>query len=144
MSRSFLKFIAIAFLFCVVSSQTTNQTHTEPNEDENMFQSFLNFIKEFNKTYTCETDMHQRFEIYKINLKKNGLSANEADNKSLNDEDFQKGITKFSDLTDEEFHEFLLTPQNTTNLINATRLFDPDTDLPAAPVVQAEADFLQN
>jgi hypothetical protein len=144
MSRSFLKLLVIAFLFCVVFSQTTNQADTKPNEDDNMFKSFLNFIKEFNKTYTCESDMHQRFEIYKNNLKKNGLSANETENKSLNDDDFQKGITKFSDLTDKEFQAFLLAPQNTTSLINATRLFDPDTDLPAAPVVQAEADFLQN
>ena len=144
MSKLFLKLLILTFISYVAFSQTFNPTNKLPTEDEDLFQSFLNFIKDYNKTYTCESDMHQRFEIFKTNLQKNGISAKNTLNESTSDEDFQKGITKFSDLTDKEFKAFLLTPENDTNLINATRLFDPNTDLPAAPVVQTEADFLQN
>ena len=69
--------------------------------DDGMFQEFKKFIKKYNKKYNSINEFLNRFEIFKTNFKKTSKQANGLS--------FKTGITKFSDLTAEEFAKKYLT-----------------------------------
>ena len=69
--------------------------------DDDMFQEFIKFMKKYKKKYNSINEFLNRFEIFKTNFKKTSKEANGLS--------FQTGITKFSDLTPEEFEKKYLT-----------------------------------
>ena len=79
--------------------------------DDAMFQEFKKFTKKYNKKYNSINEFLNRFEIFKTNYIKTSKEAN--------GRSFQTGITKFSDLTPEEFAKKYLTlninPLSTSN-----------------------------
>ena len=62
--------------------------------DEIIYQQFQKFIKKFNKKYESINEYLNRYEIFKKNIM-NSISNGE--------KSYKTGITKFSDLTKEEF-----------------------------------------
>ena len=64
------------------------------DNDQLMFENFQKFITKYNKKYNSINEFLSRFEIFKKNVKE-ALSQNH--------ETFKVGITKFSDLTQQEF-----------------------------------------
>ena len=75
----------IVFLFALVASNV--------DVDTIMFQQFQKFIKKYNKKYASINEYLARFEVFKRNV-----MAAFTENTS-----YQTGITKFSDLTQQEF-----------------------------------------
>ena len=64
------------------------------DNDQLMFENFQKFITKYNKKYKSINEFLSRFEIFKRNVK---------DVLSQNYETFKVGITKFSDMTQQEF-----------------------------------------
>jgi len=85
---AFLAIVAIAFAV---------QPHTEAR------QQFLAFQKEYNKVYKTNAEFEHRFGVFQENLKK-------AAELQLKNPLAEFGVTKFSDLTHEEFSNFYLMP----------------------------------
>ncbi|XP_059813682.1 cathepsin F-like [Hypanus sabinus] len=79
----------------------------DDEEDEEMFQmrsDFEEFKVAYNKSYTGEEEENRRFQIFVENMKKAQIF--EEDDKGT----AEHGVTKFSDMTDEEFNQFYLNP----------------------------------
>ena len=68
------------------------------DKDQEMFQKFQRFIKKYNKKYNSMNEFLARFEVFKRNTM-NALYENEP---------YIKGITQFSDLTQQEFKKMYL------------------------------------
>lgn len=64
--------------------------------DEVMFEQFKKFIKKYNKKYNSVNEFLERFEVFQKNVRETLKETNDIPS-------FQTGITKFSDLTKEEF-----------------------------------------
>ena len=62
--------------------------------DSLIFQQFQKFIKKYNKKYASVNEYLARFEVFKSNVMTSLKESNES---------YQTGITKFSDLTHQEF-----------------------------------------
>jgi C1A family cysteine protease len=73
-----------------------------------VFKRFIEFTHKFNKVYSSMEEFTRKFEIFKNNLIE-VLAADEFSGEHT------KGITKFSDLTKEEFHAQYLTLKVTPN-----------------------------
>ena len=79
------------------------------NVDQEMFQKFQRFIKKYNKKYNSVNEFLAKFAAFKRNTME-ALYGNGP---------YKKGITKFSDLTQQEFKEMYLNfDQNTFALSN--------------------------
>ena len=78
------KFLLV-FLFALVSSNL--------DVDTILFQQFQRFVKKYHKKYSSVNEFLARFEVFK----RNTMAAFESN------ESYQTGITKFSDLTFQEF-----------------------------------------
>jgi len=68
------------------------------DKEQEMFQKFQRFIKKYNKKYNSMNEFLSRFEVFKRNTM-NALYENEP---------YIKGITQFSDLTQQEFAKMYL------------------------------------
>ena len=68
------------------------------DKDQEIFQKFQKFIKKYNKKYNSMNEFLARFEVFKRNTM-NALYENEP---------YIKGITQFSDLTQQEFKKMYL------------------------------------
>ncbi|XP_075986132.1 uncharacterized protein LOC142983150 [Anticarsia gemmatalis] len=66
---------------------------------DNADRLFEHFIETYKKTYASEQEKAERFEIFKSNLLESNHLNEASDNAVF-------GITKFSDLTKEEFAKF--------------------------------------
>ena len=80
----------IVFVFALVASNV--------DVDTIMFQQFQKFIKKYHKRYASINEYLARFEVFK----RNTMAAFESN------ESYQTGITKFSDLTYQEFAKIYL------------------------------------
>lgn len=80
------KFIIALGLIALVASLTPQE-----KEDQKAFKKFQKFIKKYNKHYSSIQEYMARFQIFRqsLNQKSNGL--------------YKKGVTQFSDLTENEF-----------------------------------------
>ena len=67
--------------------------------DSLIFQQFQRFIKKYNKKYESVNEYLARFEVFKTNVMTSLKESNES---------YQTGITKFSDLTHQEFAKIYL------------------------------------
>ena len=85
------KFLIILIITLVSSSLKDSDTI--------LFQQFQKFIKKYNKKYNSMTEFLTKFEIFKQNVK-----SSFKENVSYN-----TGITKFSDLTQQEFNKIYST-----------------------------------
>lgn len=124
MSISRFKILLVVILCSVTLSQITDDTQ--------MFEIFMNFTKEYNKTYSNETEKMARYQIFKNNL---GLIESFADTNSTTSETEQElinGITQFADLTPKEFQSTYLNSLNFTEINNSSDLFDPSNDVPTS------------
>ena len=83
------KFLLV-FLFALVSSNL--------DVDTILFQQFQRFVKKYHKKYSSVNEFLARFEVFK----RNTMAAFESN------ESYQTGITKFSDLTYQEFAKIYL------------------------------------
>ncbi|KAH9292101.1 hypothetical protein KI387_042711, partial [Taxus chinensis] len=83
---------------------------------------FAHFVKKFNKKYSGEEEHAQRFSIFKSNLRK-VVHHQKLDRGAVH------GITKFSDLTEEEFHRHHLGLR-APSFINSPAPVLPTDDLP--------------
>ena len=88
MNKFILLFSVIALIVC-----------TEVNE-EYIFKKFQQFVKKYNKRYSSVDEYLGRYRIYKYNLM-NSYESNE----KLS---YKTGITKFSDMTQQEFAKIYL------------------------------------
>jgi len=95
---------------------TTSPLYIKPNlnllsrlvqEDNETLTSFVDFAAKFNKMYPSEEEMVNRLNIFKNQVSK-ARELNENSKKLGSTATF--GITKFSDLTFEEFSSFYLMP----------------------------------
>ena len=68
------------------------------DKEQEMFLKFQKFIKKYNKKYNSVNEFLARFEVFK----RNAMSA------FYENEPYSKGITKFSDLTQQEFKKMYL------------------------------------
>lgn len=123
MVKSVIKLLLLALLITLTLSQT--------GDDDRLFKLFLKYIQDFDKTYSSTSEMMERFQIFKDNIGKYNLD--ELENGSTgaeSDDEYIKGITEFSDLTDEEFQNNFLATQNIPNDENFENLdyFNPETD----------------
>jgi len=84
-----------ALLFVVIVGLLASAAFSFDVSDE---QKFRNFIKTFNKKYSTSVEYEKRFEIFRENLKN-------AAEKDAKDQYASWGVTKFSDLTQDEFAE---------------------------------------
>ena len=83
--------VLLVFLFALVAS--------DMNVDTLLFQQFQRFVNKYHKKYNSVKEFLARFEVFK----RNTMAAFEAN------ESYQTGITKFSDLTFQEFAKTYLT-----------------------------------
>jgi len=77
-----------------------------PNEDNSTLDSFVDFAVTYAKTYPTEQEMLYRLKIYKLGV----AAAKKLDDESRKIGGATYGITKFSDLTIEEFRSQYLMP----------------------------------
>jgi len=80
--------------------------------DAHLKNSFLHFQRKYNKVYSTQEEFNSRFEIFKQNMADAALHQ-KANPKA------KFGVTKFSDLSKEEFAKFYLMP-NFKNVVPAT------------------------
>ena len=100
------KFIIAFALIAVVASLAT-----EVKEEKKAFKKFQKFIAKYNKKYNSIQEYMARFNIFKKSLSKkssNGL--------------YKKGITQFSDLTENEFRRTYLNLN--INILNTIKYTD--------------------
>ena len=81
--------IVLLFVFC----------SCEAEFDSIFFHKFQKFIKKYNKKYESVNEYLARYEVFKKNLMKSFMNENKS---------YQTGITKFSDLTKQEFTKIYL------------------------------------
>jgi cathepsin F len=75
--------------------------------DKDLFQQYQKFMQQFSKTYKTFDEMNKRYEIFTSNLNRT----------SSNNTKYKTGVTKFMDLTPEDFKRKYLT-LNRTQLKN--------------------------
>ena len=100
------KFIIALGLIALVASLTPQE-----KEDQKAFKKFLKFTKKYNKHYSSIQEYMARFNIFRQSLKQksNGL--------------YKKGITQFSDLTENEFRrKYLNLNINILNTLQYTEV----------------------
>ena len=100
------KFIIALALLPLVASLTPQE-----KEDQKAFKKFQKFMKKYNKHYSSIQEYMARFNIFRQSLKqkKNGL--------------YKKGITQFSDLTENEFRrKYLNLNINILNTLQYTEV----------------------
>lgn len=100
------KFIIALGLIALVASLTPQE-----KEDQKAFKKFQKFMKKYNKHYSSIQEYMARFNIFRQSLKqkKNGL--------------YKKGITQFSDLTENEFRrKYLNLNINILNTLQYTEV----------------------
>jgi cathepsin F len=86
----------IIFILCVYLVKAELQ---EGEIDRIIFTNFQNFIKTFNKTYSSNEELQARSAVFKDNfmhLESNLKTSNQS---------FSSGITRFFDMTSQEFHK---------------------------------------
>ena len=81
--------IVLFFAFC----------SCEAEFDSIVFHQFQKFIKKYNKKYESVNEYLARYEVFKKNMMKSFMNENKS---------YQTGITKFSDLTKQEFTKIYL------------------------------------
>jgi len=116
------KIFLLAVLFSVTFSQKIDDSH--------MQELFLNFTKEYNKTYATETEKMARFEIFKNNIEFIGSLVDTNSTDADSEQELKNGITQFSDMTPQEFQSNYLSSLNFTQITNSSDFFDPNVDLP--------------
>jgi len=91
---------ALVFLLATlaISAMASSPFLSHPELEEDLFKQFM---KTYNKKYDSETEMSNKFAVFKDNLQ---LIASLQEQNPRN----QYGITKFSDLTPEEFKSIYL------------------------------------
>ena len=87
MKKIFIVLLAIAFISC------------ESDLDSIIFQNFQKFIKKYNKKYTSINEYLARYQVFRMNYLKTTKTKNSS---------YKTGITKFSDLTFQEFSKIYL------------------------------------
>ena len=100
------KLIIALGLIALVASLTPQE-----REDQKAFKKFQKFMKKYNKHYSSIQEYMARFNIFRQSLKqkKNGL--------------YKKGITQFSDLTENEFRrKYLNLNINILNTLQYTEV----------------------
>lgn len=100
------KFIIALGLIALVASLTPQE-----KEDQKAFKKFQKFMKKYNKHYSSIQEYMARFNIFRQSLKQksNGL--------------YKKGITQFSDLTENEFRrKYLNLNINILNTLQYTEV----------------------
>jgi len=88
---------------------------------------FLTFQKKFNRTYVSQDEYEQRFSVFQDNLK---IAAE----LQAQDGSATFGVTKFSDLTREEFAAMYLTARPSKENMPPPKDFSNPKDLPKRPV----------
>jgi len=66
----------------------------ETDQESIIFQNFQKFIKKYHKHYSSMNEFLARYQVFRMNVKDSSLKKNSA---------YKTGITKFSDLTRQEF-----------------------------------------
>lgn len=88
------KFILLFSLVILISC-------LDAEKEEYYFKKFQKFITKYNKRYSSINEFISRYRIYKYNLLKSLETSNE-------EKSYQTGITKFSDMTKQEFSKTYL------------------------------------
>ena len=102
--KAFILALTISLTFSIVT-------------DEIVFRKFQKFIQKYNKKYDSVKEFMERFKIFKNNM--NYLQS-KPKNENLHHE---IGITKFSDLTNEEFRkQYLGLKINKSNFVNLKKV----------------------
>lgn len=92
-----MKIIILILIFSLISYNLAEI----PSEKSEILEIFLEFQKEYNKTYSSTTEFMKKFKIFEENY----FLAEKYDKKS----DYsQHGITFFSDLSVDEFKNYFL------------------------------------
>nr|XP_015194264.1 PREDICTED: cathepsin W [Lepisosteus oculatus] len=78
--------------------------HLEQNESSLLLSVFKDFVTQYNKSYDTAEEAHRRFRIFADNLE----TARKL--QALDQGSAEYGVTKFSDLTEEEFQSLYLNP----------------------------------
>jgi hypothetical protein len=117
-----MKFILVVALF-VLSALATSP-------DVDLRAQFAIFQKKYNKAYTSTQESESRFAIFKSNLKK----AAEIQKREQGTAKY--GVTKFSDLTAEEFRQFYLMPKS----IHANMTYDTSRLVGYIPIPEQPLD----
>lgn len=97
-------------VFILIISLALSQIADNPlYQDKQMYEKYKSFMKTFNKTYSTFDEMQKRFKCFCDNMKKAEMMSSKQ-NKS-----YQMGMTKFMDITPEEFGSKYLN-KNMTNV----------------------------
>jgi C1A family cysteine protease len=91
-----MKYTAL-FAFALIGLVAASQLHATKD-------AFLSFQRKFKKTYASQEEFSQRFQIFQENMKI--AAEHQARNPKA-----RFGVTKFSDLTTEEFSKLYLMPE---------------------------------
>ena len=89
MNKTLIVLFLIAFVAC--------KKHF--NEEEFTFGKFQKFVKKYNKKYSSIEEYLARYQVFKTNLKTAF---------SIESDSYETGVTKFSDLTEQEFRKTYL------------------------------------
>ncbi|XP_072887645.1 cathepsin L-like [Hemitrygon akajei] len=101
----------------------------DDEEDEEMFQmrsDLEEFKVAYNKSYAGEEEENRRFQIFVENMKKAQVMEDEDKGTA------EHGVTKFSDMTDEEFEQFYLNP----SMMNDTSWMQEMAKVPVAEPIE--------
>jgi C1A family cysteine protease len=90
---------------------------------------FAKFCARYGKSYATFHEERERFENFKDNFKR-ALRWNEEDGKPLGEENW--GVTKFSDMTPEEFRNTMLLPNKPKPMYKPSMKLDDDIVLPTS------------
>ena len=71
----------------------------ETDQESLIFQNFQKFIKKYNKHYSSMNEYLSRYQVFKMNFMETSLKSSSS---------YKAGITKFSDLTFQEFSKIYL------------------------------------
>ena len=102
------------FVLLTLCTMSLGQLAKNESKDNPNFDEYQKFIKRYNKTYPNLDEMSKRYNVFMANL-----------NYSKKNSTF--GITKFSDLTKDEFKKKYLTINSTNIELNKTRKWFNDT-----------------
>jgi len=87
-----------------VEAKETNQVDADAEASLELLGQFKEFVVRFNKTYSSQEEADHRLRVFHQNLK----TAEKL--QSLDEGSAEYGVTKFSDLTEEEFQSMYLNP----------------------------------
>ena len=86
-----MKTILILLTIALISCET--------DPESIIFQNFQKFIKKYRKNYSSMNEFLARYQVFRMNLMNSSLQKSSA---------YKTGITKFSDLTRQEFSKIYL------------------------------------